>query len=198
MEAVNNNIKGHVLVVMAPTGSGKGTLIKRLLAEYTDIKMSVSCTSRAMRPNDVEGKDYYFLSRTEFEDKIAQGDFLEWAEFAGNLYGTLKSEIIPHLSENNLVLLEIELQGVENLLQLLPRKHITIAYIESGGWDVLKARAIARADISEEDLKKRYERYLIEQEVKPSADVIIDNREGLEEAYADLRKTVIKALSKCK
>ena len=114
------------------------------------------------------------------------------------MYGTLKSEIIPHLSENNLVLLEIELQGVENLLQLLPRKHITIAYIESGGWDVLKARAIARADISEEDLKKRYERYLIEQEVKPSADVIIDNREGLEEAYADLRKTVIKALSKCK
>lgn len=198
MKLDSSQIRGHVILVMAPMGSGKGSIVKRAKLEYPDLYETVSCTSRKMRPGEEDGKDYYFLSREEFDKKIEAGDFLEWAEFAGNKYGTLKSEILPHIKECEVVVVEIELQGVEQLLELLPRNHMTIAYIDAGGWDVLKKRAEARAPMGEEEMNARYERFLIEKQSKPLADVIINNSNNLDMAYSEFKEVIEEAYKKCK
>jgi guanylate kinase len=128
-----------------------------------------------MRPGEVEGKEYYFLSRDGFKEKIKAEEFLEWAEFGGNLYGTLKSEILPPITRGEIVIAEIEIQGVEQLRTILPTEVMTTVYIESGGWDELRRRALARASMSNEELEQRYERYLVEVQTKDWADVVIDN-----------------------
>lgn len=197
MSTIPEQIRGHVVIVMGPTGSGKGTLIRRARKEHPTVYETISCTSRAKRPGELDGEQYHFLTREEFDQKIAAGDFLEWAEFAGNKYGTLKSEIIPRLADCQVVLVEIELQGVEQLLEILPRDHMTIVYIEAGGWDVLGARASARAPISEVELEARRKRFMIEETAKPLADVIINNLEGLEVAHAEFDQVIEAAYQKC-
>ncbi len=169
------NIKGHVIVVMAPTGSGKGTLIRESLRLFPELRQTISCTTRAKRPAEIAGEDYHFLSKEEFDQKKAAGDFIETAYFGVNQYGTLKSEILPQLEAGKVVIAEIEIQGVEQLKTLIPEQHITIVFIDAGGWDVLKKRVVNRAPISEEELGHRYERYLVEVSSKDMAKVIIDN-----------------------
>jgi guanylate kinase len=190
-------ICGHVVVVMAPMGSGKGTIVKHALAEFPELKHTVSCTSRAMRPGEVNGEHYHFISSVDFDQRIAAGEFLEWAEFAGNKYGTLKSEILPRLENGDTVITEIELQGVEQLLELLPRDRMTVVYIEAGGWELLSARAQARAPMTKDELQKRHERYLIEQQSKPMADVIIDNSGKIAVAHDEFRQVIESAYRKC-
>lgn len=172
---MNKDLTGHVIIVMAPTGSGKGTLMNYALEMMPDIHTTVSCTTRMMRPKEVDGKDYYFITKEEFDEKIHNGEFLEWAEYGLNRYGTLKTEILPALESGEVVLVEMEIQGVEQLHKILPKENMTVVYIEAGGWEVLKARALARAPIDEAELQKRYERYLAEIDFKQFADVVIDN-----------------------
>ncbi len=192
-----DKIRGHVVVVMAPMGSGKGTIINSALVEYPKLCETVSCTSRYPRAGEVDGGHYHFITLKQFDKKIEAGDFLEWAEFAGNKYGTLKSEILPKLSEKNVVIVEIELQGVEQLLKLLPREHMTIVYIEAGGWEVLRARAEARAPMNDLEMKARYQRFLIEQKSKPLADVIINNRTDVKIAQTNFSEVIKEAYKKC-
>lgn len=170
-----DNIKGHVLIVMAPMGSGKGTLIREALTVFPDLYETVSCTTREPRPGEINGKDYYFINEEEFTKKVEGGEFLEWAIFGKNRYGTLKSEIIARLEEGKIVIAEIDVQGVEQLHRLIPKEHITTVFIDAGGWEVLRARALLRAPMSEEELSARYERYLVEVASKDIADIIIDN-----------------------
>ena len=198
MELQTDEVTGHAVVVMAPMGSGKGTLIRDALEVYPQLAITVSCTSRKKRPREIDGKHYHFITKDEFQAKIEAGDFLEWAEFASNYYGTLKSEIVPRLQNGQVVLLEIEVQGVEQLLKLIPRNHMTIIYIDAGGWEGLKARAIARAPITEEALNERYERYLVEREAKSLADEVIDNSGDVETAKQQFRKVIEEATNKCK
>lgn len=193
MVDLTEEITGHVIVVMAPTGSGKGTVVRQAMAKHPDIYQTISCTSRARREGEVDGQHYHFLSKQEFERKIEAGEFLEWAEYAGNLYGTLKSEILPHLYNSEVVITEIEVQGVEQLIRLLPRERITIVYIEAGGWEELMKRAQGRAPMSEEEIQKRYERFLIEQQAKSMADVVIDNTGAIESAHSEFESVIARA-----
>lgn len=169
---------GHVLLIMAPMGSGKGTLQQYVLERHPEILFAVSCTSRAMRPGEVEGREYHFITKEQFQAKIEAGDFLEWAEFGGNLYGTLKSELLTPMETGRLIFNEIELQGIEQIIELIPEANRTIIYIEAGDWEVLKARALTRAPMDEAELQKRYDRYLHEIAAKPLADIVIDNTDG--------------------
>jgi len=198
METDLSEIAGHVILVMAPMGSGKGTIINQALTNHPDIYQTVSCTSRAMRPGETDGVHYYFVTKEEFDKKVIDGEFLEGAEFAGNKYGTLKSEILPKLKECQLVIVEIELQGVEQLLELLPRDHMTITYIDAGGWEVLKKRAEERAPMSDEEMSARYQRYIIEKQAKPLADVIINNTENIETAHAVFEQVIQSAYKRSK
>jgi len=172
------NVQGHLVLIMAPTGSGKGLLISHIEGLFPSIARTVSCTTRDKRPSEHEGVDYYYISREEFTTRIEAGKFIEWAEFSGNLYGTLKSELVVRLQKGEVVLCEIELQGVLQLMELIPKGHRTLIYIEAGDWEILKKRAQARAPISEEHLQLRYERYLHEKASKDYADVIINNTDG--------------------
>jgi len=126
----------------------------------------------------VDGREYHFISRGTFEEKIAAGDFLEWAEFGGNLYGTLKQELLDPLYSGKLVINEIELQGVEQLMACIPAAHRTIVYIDAGDWSTLKRRIVARAPMSEAELSKRQQRYEIESQARALADIVIDNTDG--------------------
>ncbi len=192
------NISGQVLIVMAPMASGKSTIVREALSRFPEIYHTVSCTTRLPRPGEKPGHHYHFLTQEEFAEKIAKDEFLEWANFGGNKYGTLKSEIIPRLQNGELVIAEIEVQGVEQLHELLPSENITTVYIDAGPWEILKERALRRAPMSEEELKKRHERYLIEVASKDIADIILDNtEEGIEKAHAafsDLIKNLYKKI----
>ncbi|MEZ4200248.1 MAG: hypothetical protein R3B69_01415 [Candidatus Paceibacterota bacterium] len=134
-----DSISGHLILFMAPSGSGKGSLERELFKVYPEIVFPVSCTTRPPRPGEIEGKDYYFVSREDFETRVAREEFVEWAEFGGHLYGTLKSEIETPLQEGKIVLNEIERQGVEQFIKIIPAQHRTIIYIEAGEWEELKS-----------------------------------------------------------
>jgi len=193
------DINGHLILLMAPTGSGKGSLEKHIFAKFPELVFSVSCTTRNPRPGEIDGVNYHFLTREEFQRKIEDGEFLEWAEFGGNLYGTLKSEITGRLSKGQVVLNEIELQGVEALQTLIPKEYLSVIYIEAGGWDVLRKRAQARAPISDKELDLRHQRFLVESKWKPYADYIIENQDGkMEEAKLQFEKIVRDILEKVK
>lgn len=106
--------RSRLVVISGPSGSGKTTICKRLL-EDPSIVMSVSATTRHKRPGEVDGVDYYFMDRDEFDRKVAHGEFLEYAEYNGNRYGTLRSEVEKKLSKGLTVILEIEVQGTRQL-----------------------------------------------------------------------------------
>lgn len=166
---------GTLILVSGPSGSGKGTLIANLKKTHPSLTYPVSATTRAPRPGEVAGQNYYFLSSAEFDQKIADGAFLEWAEFGGNRYGTLVSEILPALEAGKTVVREVEIQGVESILLKLPRKNVTLIFIGVTDWEVLKARIIQRAPISEVELSLRKERFIEEMHFMKNADVVVSN-----------------------
>jgi guanylate kinase len=108
-------VTNFLLVLSAPSGGGKTTLAKALLAARPDTAYSVSATTREPRPGEVHGKDYYFLTRIEFERRVQNGELLEWAEYAGNLYGTLRSEIDRIFGAGKHAVLDIEVQGARQV-----------------------------------------------------------------------------------
>lgn len=193
------NITGHLIFIMAPMASGKGSLVAYIEENFPQARRTVSCTTRERRPKEIEGVDYYFITRSEFEHRREKGDFIEWAEFSGHLYGTLRSELVGRLQKGEIVICEIELQGVLQLLDIIPKEHYTLVYVNAGDWETLKARALSRAPISEEHLALRYERYCEEEAFKDRVDVVINNRDGqLEKAKAQMHAIVADIITKIK
>ena len=107
--------QGKLVVITGPSGVGKGTLVKYLLTRHSQLYLSISATTRQPRPGEVNGKDYYFLTRTEFEDMIDQQQLLEWAEYAGNYYGTPRSPVEKQIEQGKTVILEIEVVGARQV-----------------------------------------------------------------------------------
>jgi guanylate kinase len=105
---------GMLLVVSGPSGSGKTTLCRRL-ADSGEVRYSISCTTRTPRPGELDGRDYHFLTRAEFERRLAAGDFLEHAEVHGNCYGSLRSEVLSHLAAGLDVVMDIDVQGADQV-----------------------------------------------------------------------------------
>lgn len=112
--------KGNLIVISGPSGSGKGTICNELIKRNSNIWISISCTTRDMRPGDEEGKTYYFLNKEEFENRIKNNEFLEYAKYNENYYGTLKSKIEDKLEQGYDVILEIEVQGALKVKNMLP------------------------------------------------------------------------------
>lgn len=175
-------MSGKLVLIVGPSGSGKGTLIDYIKDTYRDLVFSVSCTTRTPRPHEKEGEAYYFFSDEVFDKKIKEEAFLEWAHYGGHRYGTLKSEVLDPLKEGKFVVHELEIQGVEALRNLIDPEQLVVIYITAGSWEELKKRITARAPMSEEALQKRYQRYLEEQKFMETADYVIENTEGNLEA----------------
>ncbi len=142
-----------VLVVTGPSGVGKGTLIRRLLEERPDYSLSVSATTRRPRPGEEPGRDYHFLTEQEFERRLAAGDFLEHALYAGNHYGTLKEEV--DRAGANLVL-EIEVEGARQVRKALPEA--TQVFIAPPSDAALRERLVRRDTDSAEVIERRLAR----------------------------------------
>ena len=111
---------GKLIVITGPSGVGKGTIVRSLTRKYPQLYLSISATTRKPRPGEVDGRDYYFLSRAEFKSAIADGEFLEWAEYAGNYYGTPKTKVQKLIDSGKWILLEIELIGARIVSELFP------------------------------------------------------------------------------
>ena len=189
-------MKGKLILVTGSSGSGKGVLLKHLYEQFTELVSPVSCTTRAPRPQDVEGEKYYFVSEEEFDKRIANGEFLEWAFYGGHRYGTLKSEILEPLEAGANVLREVEIQGAHAIAKLVPQDSLKTIFIDAGSWEGLKKRIVARAPMPEEELLKRYERYQDEQTFITLADFVVENKDGkLEEAKEAIEQIVRDILS---
>ena len=148
---------GILLVVSGPSGSGKTTLCRRL-ADAGEVRYSISCTTRTARPGEVNGRDYHFLSREEFERRLAAGDFLEHAEVHGNLYGSLKSEVLSHLDAGTDVVMDIDVQGAEQVRNCadpeIHRGFVDLFVMPPSGKE-LRARLAGRGTDSEETIALR-------------------------------------------
>ena len=115
---------GNLFVVSGPSGTGKGTLIARLLEEVPDAWLSVSATTRRPRPGEEEGVSYYFLTKEEFLSLAEEGGFLEWAEYSGNCYGTPRASVEREMAAGRQVILEIEVQGALQVREKMPEAHL--------------------------------------------------------------------------
>lgn len=164
-----------MFVVSGPSGAGKGTLIRGALERITDLAVAVSATTRAKRPGEVDGREYHFMSRAEFARLVDQGAFLEHAEFAGNRYGTLNTELDRIMDTGRSVILEIELQGARNVRRVRPDS--VSVFIEPPSLDELARRLRARATDAEEEIEARLEVARTEVAARAEFDHVILNDE---------------------
>lgn len=176
---------GRLTVLTGPSGVGKGTLVKLLLERHPQIWLSVSATTRAPRQGEAEGRSYFFLSRQAFEQRVAEGGLLEWAEFAGNLYGTPRQPVEDHLAQGRPVLLEIELEGARQVRGSFPAGFQV--FLEPPSFEELERRIRGRGTDSEEAIQKRLERARIELAAAPEFDARLVNGD-LETALAELER----------
>jgi guanylate kinase len=151
-----NSSLGKLVVLTGPSGVGKGTLLTQILQRHPELYYSVSATTRSPRPGEENGKNYYFISRSEFEKLVAQGEFLEWAEFAGNCYGTPRTAVLDHIQSGKLVILEIELEGARQIKTSYPEA-LSI-FILPPSFSELEQRIRGRGQDSEEAISRRLSR----------------------------------------
>ena len=182
--------RGSVLVVSAPSGAGKTTLCRRLLDELPGLEFSVSHTTRARRPGEAQGRDYFFVDREEFERRRQAGEFLEWATVAGHLYGTSAAAVRGATEAGKDVLLDIDTQGAVAVRSLIPEA--VLIFVLPPGPEALRARLLQRGSETPESLERRLRLAAAEIVRAGAYDYLIVN-EDLETAYFDLKSVVLAA-----
>lgn len=176
--------KGRLIVLSGPSGVGKGTVVKALMERNPKVRVSVSATTRQMRPNEISGIHYDFLSHEEFERRIAENQFLEYAEYVGNYYGTPEEPVNRMLEEGLDVILEIEVQGG---LQVMQRRSDAISiFIAAPSFEVLAGRLRGRGDTDEDKIQKRLQTARREYLVAPQYRYVVVN-DRLENAVDDVQ-----------
>jgi guanylate kinase len=177
------------IIITAPSGAGKTTLVKMLLQKRTDLAFSVSACTRKQREGEEHGRDYYFLSADAFKEKIASNQFIEWEEVYENMYyGTLYSEIQRIWASGRAVIFDIDVKGAVNLKQKLGDKALSI-FIKPPGTDVLRERLVLRDTEDEATLMKRLDRAIEELRYESKMDKVVVN-DDLQTAFHDLNTLV--------
>ncbi len=185
---------GKIIIVSAPSGAGKTTTVKHLLQQNFGLEFSVSATSRQPRPGETNGKDYYFIPESEFRQKIENREFLEWEEvYEGNLYGTLKSEVIRILNLGKSVIFDVDVVGGLNIKKFYGNDALAI-FITPPSVEELEKRLKKRSTETEEKINTRIAKAKKEMEFADQFDVIIVN-DVLSTALADAEKAVAGFLS---
>lgn len=167
-------MKGKLYVLSGPSGCGKSTVIGKVMAQYPNLRFSVSATTRAMRPGEVDGKDYYFVSRERFEEMIQKGELLEHAEYVGNCYGTPAAPIEEMLSAGIDVILDIEPLGALQVRACRP--DAVLLFLAPPSLEDLRLRLIGRGDTAPELIEKRINRAQWELTQMEKYDYVVTNR----------------------
>ena len=189
----SNSFQGKAIIFSAPSGAGKTTIVRYLLEKELPLLFSISACSRNRRPNEIDGKDYYFLSVDEFKAKVSYNAFVEWEEvYENNFYGTLKSEIDRIWSSHQHIVFDVDIVGGLNLKKYFGDRALSI-FIEPPSLDVLFKRLKNRATENEKSLNKRIEKANQEMKFSSSFDLIIIN-DKLEKAKKDAFEKVSKFL----
>ncbi len=165
--------KGLLVVISGFSGVGKGTVIQMVLDALPNLRFSVSCTTRAPRPGETDGVNYYFLSESEFEEKIAKGEFVEYTRTFTNYYGTLRSEIDGPVAAGVDILMELNVVGAANIKKLYP--DCVTVFVCPPSYEALKARLVGRGTESEESLRRRLNEIEAESRSIPYYDYAVTN-----------------------
>lgn len=182
---MNNKKQGKLIVLVAPSGSGKTTIAKRMLSTFPKVKFSISATTRKPREGEKNGADYFYLSNTAFKNKIDEGKFVEWEKFYdGTHYGTLHSEVDKMMEKGYFPLLDIEVKGATNIKRLYGDQCVTI-FIQPPSLDELKKRLVKRGTETKESLQKRLTRAEKELKYADKFDYIVIN-DNLDQACKEV------------
>lgn len=176
--------KGGLYIFTGPSGAGKGTVLRELLAQVPGVFLSVSATTRAPRPGEQDGVHYYFLTEQEFEQKIAENAFLEHARYVDHYYGTLEAPVDARISEGMDVVLEIEVQGAMQVHAKRP--DAVLIFLAPPSLEVLAGRLRGRGTESEEKVRKRLETARRELEYQDKFDYVVVN-DTVENAVGQLK-----------
>jgi guanylate kinase len=165
--------RGRLIVLSGPSGVGKSTVVRAIRREHPQIWLSVSATTRFPRPGEIDGVHYRFLCRPEFERLAAAGEFLEWAEFAGNLYGTPRRPVEEKQAAGLPVLLEIDLQGARQVREAMPEA--CLVFLAPPSWEELVSRLLGRGTEPPELVEQRLATARVELAAEPEFDVTLVN-----------------------
>jgi guanylate kinase len=191
MESRSNHCK-HLIVISAPSGAGKTTVAHHLLARFPQLRFSVSATTRPQRPGEVHGKDYFFLSREEFEQAIRRGELVEYEEIFGHLYGTLRSQVEEALRRGEFLLFDVDVKGALSLRRAYPEETFLL-YIAPPSLEELERRLRQRGTESEEQIRQRLQRAAMELSYQHAFDAVILN-ERLEDTLQQAEQIVARLL----
>ncbi|HEX3518417.1 MAG TPA: guanylate kinase [Solirubrobacteraceae bacterium] len=177
----------RVFVITGPSGVGKGTLIRGLMERLPQLELSVSATTRAPRPGETDGVDYHFLTREKFDSRIAEGDFVEHADYAGRSYGTLRSELEQRVRSGVPVVLEIEVQGARQVRAAMPEA--VQVFIAPPSLQALRTRLVGRGTDDPAEVERRLRVAEEELQAQPEfGHVVVNDR--LDEALERLVEIV--------
>jgi guanylate kinase len=156
------DIRPKLIIVSAPSGAGKTTIVKHLLKSGLNLGFSVSACSRPMREGETDGKDYYFLTIEEFKSKIDKGDLLEWQEvYPGSFYGSLRNEVDRMLNAGQNVIFDVDVVGGLNIKKIFGEQALAI-FVMPPSFEMLKKRLVSRSTDSKKSLEKRLDKVAIE------------------------------------
>ena len=193
-QVITPSTRGTLFVVSSPSGGGKGTLIRRVLECVDNLSYSVSYTTRGPRPNEQNGREYFFVDRATFDEMVASGEFLEWACVHGNFYGTSRRQIAEKTGAGIDIVLEVDVQGAASVRQLLMDS--VSVFILPPSFEVLRQRLCARGTDTPESLELRLRNAPAELRQYSSFDYVIINDE-IERAVGQLASIIYAERARC-
>lgn len=165
--------KGKLIVISGPSGAGKGTVIKQVLRRKDNVALSVSCTTRAPRPGEQEGVDYYYVSKEKFAQMIEKDGFLEYESFFDNSYGTPEEPVRKQLAQGINVILEIDVKGGMNIKKKVPEAELI--FIAPPSMEILRSRLVGRKTETPDQIEKRTKRAFEEMQYQEQYDYVVVN-----------------------